>query len=300
MSGTNEDDFPLYMSSVNVKEDKNVELEIAYSGEYTGIDNVFLIGNKNGLVSEVGTAKVFTKEEEPFVTFKITIPIWEDGNFQAVVEKEGKYIYEPGESHNLVFRGRGVFLDLRKIFHLTADVKPPKGEKGTKKDKKAKKEKEEILIEDSGLPQAYDDDNMLSLMPRNFKIFGPDLKNNILQVLDYLTNPKSQQLIFDKVILPDIARSLKQCVAEEGRASVCDICFPIIILIEKALILSGMIHEEVVGEENLQKYQKEVVNKIPEFIKKIKNAEFRKSTDLIKKEYDDDVHELQNRIREEI
>ncbi|MHA1346207.1 MAG: hypothetical protein ACTSVO_10570 [Candidatus Heimdallarchaeaceae archaeon] len=300
MSGTNEDDFPLYMSSVNVKEDKNVELEVSYSGEYTGIDNVFLIGNKNGLVSEVGKAKVFTKEEEPFVTFKITIPIWEDGNFQAVVEKEGKYIYEPGESHNLVFRGRGVFLDLRKIFHLTSDVKPPKGEKGTKKDKKAKKSQEEIPIKDSGLPQAYDEDNMLSLMPRNFKIFGPDLKNNILQALDYLTNPKSQQLIFDKVILPDIARALKQCIAEEGRASVYDICFPIIILIEKALILSGMIHEEVVDEESLQKYQKEVVNKIPECITRIKNAEFRNSTDLIKKEYDDDVHELQNRIREEI
>ncbi|MCG3225079.1 MAG: hypothetical protein H7647_11470, partial [Candidatus Heimdallarchaeota archaeon] len=47
-------------------------------------------------------------------------------------------------------------------------------------------------------------------------------------------------------------------------------------------------------------YQKEVVNNIPESIKRIKNTEFRNSTDLIKKEYDDDVHELQNRLREEI
>ena len=31
-----------------------------------------------------------------------------------------------------------------------------------------------------------------------------------------------------------------------------------------------------------------------------KNTEFCNSTDLIKKEYDDDVHELQNKIREEI
>ena len=300
MSGTNEDDFPLYMSSVNVKEDKNVELELVYSGDNAGIDNVFLIGNKNDLVSDLGTAKVFTREEEPFVTFKITIPIWEDGNFQAVVEKEGKYIYEPGEAHNLVFRGRGIFLDLRKIFHLTSDAKPPKGEKVSKKDKKAKKTQEEIPIEDSGLPHAYDEANMLSLMPRNFKIFGPDLKNNMLQLLDYLLNSKSQQLIFDKVILPDIARSLKQCIAEEGRASVYDICFPVIIFIEKALILSGMIHEEVVDEENLQRYRKEVVDKIPENVTRIKNIEFRNSTDLIKKEYDDDVHELQNRLREEI
>ncbi len=300
MSGTNEDDFPLYMSSVNVKEDKNVELELTYSGEYTGIDNIFLIGNKNGLVSDLGKAKVFTKEEEPFVTFKITIPIWEDGNFQAVVEKEGKYIYEPGEAHNIVFRGRGIFLDLRKIFHLTSDVKPPKGEKVSKKDKKAIKAQEEIQIEDSGLPQAYDEENMLSLMPRDFKIFGPDMKNNMLQLLDYLANSKCKQLICDRVILPDIARSLKQCIAQEGRASVYDICFPVIIFIEKALILSGMIHKEVVDEENLQRYQKEVVNNIPEIVKRIKNTEFRNSTDLIKKEYDDDVHELRNRLREEI
>ncbi len=300
MSGTNEDDFPLYMSSVNVKEDKNVELELTYSGEYTGIDNIFLIGNKNGLVSDLGKAKVFTKEEEPFVTFKITIPIWEDGNFQAVVEKEGKYIYEPGEAHNIVFRGRGIFLDLRKIFHLTSDVKPPKGEKVPKKDKKAIKAQEEIQIEDSGLPQAYDEENMLSLMPRDFKIFGPDMKNNMLQLLDYLANSKCKQLICDRVILPDIARSLKQCIAQEGRASVYDICFPVIIFIEKALILSGMIHKEVVDEENLQRYQKEVVNNIPESVKRIKNTEFRNSTDLIKKEYDDDVHELRNRLREEI
>ncbi len=300
MSGTNEDDFPLYMSSVNVKEDKNVELELTYSGEYTGIDNIFLIGNKNGLVSDLGKAKVFTKEEEPFVTFKITIPIWEDGNFQAVVEKEGKYIYEPGEAHNIVFRGRGIFLGLRKIFHLTSDVKPPKGEKVPKKDKKAIKAQEEIQIEDSGLPQAYDEENMLSLMPRDFKIFGPDMKNNMLQLLDYLANSKCKQLICDRVILPDIARSLKQCIAQEGRASVYDICFPVIIFIEKALILSGMIHKEVVDEENLQRYQKEVVNNIPESVKRIKNTEFRNSTDLIKKEYDDDVHELRNRLREEI
>ncbi len=300
MSGTNEDDFPLYMSSVNVKEDKNVELELTYSGEYTGIDNIFLIGNKNGLVSDLGKAKVFTKEEEPFVTFKITIPIWEDGNFQAVVEKEGKYIYEPGEAHNIVFRGRGIFLDLRKIFHLTSDVKPPKGEKVSKKDKKAIKAQEEIQIEGSGLPQAYDEENMLSLMPRDFKIFGPDMKNNMLQLLDYLANSKCKQLICDRVILPDIARSLKQCIAQEGRASVYDICFPVIIFIEKALILSGMIHKEVVDEENLQRYQKEVVNNIPEIVKRIKNTEFRNSTDLIKKEYDDDVHELRNRLREEI
>ena len=300
MSGTSEDDFPLYMSSVNVKEDKNVELELAYSGDYAGIDNIFLIGNKNDLVSDLGKAKVFTKEEKPFVTFKITIPIWEDGNFQAVVEKEGKYIYEPGEAHNLVFRGRGIFLDLRKIFHLTSDVKPPKSKKVSKKDKKAKKVQEEIPIEDSGLPQAYDEANMLSLMPRDFKIFGPDMKDNMLQLLDYLSNSKSQQLICDKIILPDIARSLKQCIAQEGRASVYDICFPVIIFVEKALILSGMIHEEVVDEENIQRYQKEVVNKIPEIAKRIKNTEFRNSTDLIKKEYDDDVHELKNRFREEI
>ena len=300
MSGTSEDDFPLYMSSVNVKEDKNIELEISYSGDYVGIDNVFLIGKQNNLVSDVGTAIILIKEEKPFVTFKITIPIWEDGSFQAVVEKGGKYIYEPGEVHNLVFRGRGVFLDLRKIFHLTKEIEPPKEEKSDKKEKKAKKGKEESIADEVGLPLAYDESNMLSLMPRDFKVFGPEMKNNILQLMDYLANTKSQQLIFDRVILPDIARSLKQCIAEEGRASVYDLCFPIIIFIEKALILSGMIHEEVLSEENKERYNKEVVGKISDFIKRIKNTEFRNSTDLIKKEYDDDIHELQGRLREEI
>ena len=111
---------------------------------------------------------------------------------------------------------------------------------------------------------------------------------------------KLLERFFDTVILPDIARSLKQCIVDEARASVYDICFPIIIFVEKALILSGMIHEEVLDEENYEKYKKEVVEKIPEVMKRLKNIEFRHSTDLIKKEYDDDTHTLRNRMREEI
>ena len=301
MSSSDGDDFPLYMYSVNVKEDKDVQLEVVYQGESAGIDNVFLIGKKNNLVSDITKSIVFTKAAEGSA-FTISFPIWEDGTFQAVVEKEGKYIYEPGEAHNIVFRGRGVFLDLRKIFHLSKDIELPKG-LPKEKAKKTKKEKKEDLPpakEEVSLPSAYDEENMLTLKPKDFRVFGPELKNNLIQLLEYLENKKSQQLIFDKIILPDISRSLKQCISEEGRASVYDLCFPIIIFVEKALILGGMIHEQVEDEERYEKYQNEVVANIKEIKKNIKNTEFLHSTDVIKREYDDDVHELKMRLRREI
>jgi len=301
MSSSDGDDFPLYMYSVNVKEAEDVQLEVVYQGESAGIDNVFLIGKKNNLVSDITKAIVFTKTKEGSA-FTITFPIWEDGTFQAVVEKEGKYIYEPGEAHNIVFRGKGVFLDLRKIFHLSKDIELPKGlpKEKTKKAKKVKEEEIPKVEEDLELPTAYDEDNMLTLKPRDFRIFGPELKNNLIQMLEYLENKKSQKLIFDKVILPDISRSLKQCISEEARASVYDLCFPIIIFVEKALILGGMIHEQVEDEERYERYQKEVLANIKEVKKKIKSAEFLNSTDVIKREYDDDVHELKMRLRREI
>ncbi len=301
MSSSDGDDFPLYMYSVNVKEDKDVQLEVVYQGESAGIDNVFLIGKKNNLVSDIAKAVVFTKAKEGS-SFTISFPIWEDGTFQAVVEKEGKYIYEPGEAHNIVFRGRGVFLDLRKIFHLAKDIELPKGlpKEKTKKAKKAEKEETPKVEEDISLPSAYDDDNMLTLKPKDFRVFGPELKNNLIQLLEYLENKKSQKLIFDRIILPDISRSLKQCISEEGRASVYDLCFPIIIFVEKALIFGGMIHEQVEDEDRYHKYQNEVVANIKETKKKIKNTEFLHSTDVIKREYDDDVHELKMRLRREI
>ena len=206
------DDFPLYMSSITVNEGKQVELAVVYEGYGEGIDKVLLIGQKNNLPSDISKAIVFEKGEKVSrASFTITFPIWEDGSFQAVVEKQGKYIYEPGESHNLVFRGRGVFLDLRKIYHLSKDVEPPKETKKQKKEKQqdAKEEKETVQpAVEMVTATAYDDFNMLSLYPKDFRAFGPNLKTNILQLLDYLDNPKSKQLVFDTVILPDIARSV--------------------------------------------------------------------------------------------
>ena len=298
------DDFLLYMSSAIVNEGKQVELVVIYEGYGEGIDRVLLIGNKNGLPSDITKAILFEKGDKASrASFEITFPIWEDGTFQAVVEKQGNYIYEPGEAHNIVFRGRGVFLDLRKIYHLSKDVSAPKETKKAKKDKKSETQTEQTstqVVEETVIAPAYDDFNMLSLKPKDFRIFNPELKNYLLQLLDYLDNAKSKQLVFDTVILPDIARSLKLCISEEGRASVFDICFPIIILIEKALIFSGMIYNQIKGENSHEKYKKEVTDKIPEIRKKIKTAEFRAATDLIKKEYDDDIHELKSRFFDEI
>ena len=295
------DDFPLYMTSVNVEENDYVEIVIVYQGEDPEIDNVYLIGDKNNLSSDITAAKTFSKEGTARVTYTTKFPIWEDGTFQAVAEKGGTYIYEPGEAHNIVFRGKGIFLDLRKIYHLTKKIKKPKkGDLEKAAPKKKKEETPEAIIEDETIEPAFDANNMLSLQPKDFKIFGPDMKNILLQLLDYLANEKSQKLFVDEVILPDIARNLKLCISEEGRASVYDICFPIVIFIEKALILSGMIHNQHLDDEKYEKYKREVVDRIDEVRSLIKATEFRHATDLIKKEYDDDVHELKMRLREEI
>jgi hypothetical protein len=297
MSDVEDEEFPLYMGLVSIAENEVVEITIVYKGEIKDIDNVYLIGNKNNLSSDITEAKVFAKEKG---SYTITFPIWEDCSFQAVVEKKGKYIYEPGEAHNAVFRGKGVFLDLRKIYHLTKDLAKPIDTKEKKKKEDKKKKEKAVVEEEVALPAAYDETNLLSLQPKDFRMFQPELKNNLLQLLDYLTNDKSQQLIFDGVILPDIARSLKICIAEEGRASVYDVCFPVVIFIEKALILSGMIHNQILDDEKFEKYKNEVVEKISEVKKTIKSTEFQISTELIKKEYDDDVHELKMRLRKEI
>ncbi len=295
------DDFPLYMSSINVKENEYVEIVVVYQGEDPEIDNVFLIGDKNNLSSDITAAKIFSKEGTARISYTISFPIWEDGTFQAVAEKEGKYIYEPGEAHNIVFRGKGVFLDLRKIYHLTKKVKKPKkGELDKAQTEGEAEEIPEVAIEEETIEPAFDEDNMLSLKPKDFKVFVPELKNSLLQLLDYLANEKSQKLFFDVVILPDIARNLKLCISEEGRASVYDVCFPFVIFIEKALILSGMIHNQILDEEKYERYKREVVDKIEDVRSMIKATEFRHTTDLIKKEYDDDVHELKMRLREEI
>jgi len=291
------DDFPLYLSSVKVIENDQVELHLEYRGEVGDIENAFLIGNKNNLSSDITNANVLSKGR---VLFKIAFPIWEDGSFQIVVEKGGAYIYEPGEAHNIVFRGRGVFLDLRKIFHLSKDAAVPSvAETDVSEEVQEVTDIEEVEVAEEVLVPAYDEENMLSLKPKDFRIFSPEMKNNLTLLLDYLGNEKSKNLIFDEAILPDIARNLKQCISAEGRASVYDICFPIIIFIEKALILGGMIHQPLLTEEKIERYQKEVIAKIDEVRSLIKATEFRSSTDLIKKEYDDDVHELKMRLRNE-
>jgi hypothetical protein len=289
------------MSSVNVKENDFVEIVVVYQGEDPEIDNVFLIGDKNNLSSDITEAKMFSKEGTARISYTISFPIWEDGSFQAVAEKEGKYIYEPGEAHNIVFRGKGVFLDLRKIYHLTKKVKKPKkGELDKEKTQEKPKKAPKKPVKEETIEPAFDANNMLSLQPKDFKVFRPELKNILLQLLDYLENEKSQKLFFDEVILPDLARNLKLCISEEGRASVYDVCFPIVVFIEKALILSGMIHNQHIDEEKYERYKREVVDRIEEVRSTIKATEFRHTTDLIKKEYDDDVHELKMRLRKEI
>ncbi|MHA2357274.1 MAG: hypothetical protein ACXABK_00710 [Candidatus Heimdallarchaeaceae archaeon] len=292
------DDFPLYLSSVKVIENDKVELHLEYRGEVGDIENAYLIGTKNNLSSDISNASVLSKGR---VLFKIAFPIWEDGTFQIVIEKGGSYIYEPGEAHNIVFRGRGVFLDLRKIFHLSKDAPVPSvAEAVVSEEIQEVTEVVGLDATERDLEPAYDEENMLSLQPKDFRIFGPEMKSNLLSLLEYFENEKSKNLVFDEAILPDIARNLKQCISAEGRASVFDICFPIIIFIEKALIFAGMIHKPMLTEEKSEKYQKEVIDKIEEVRSLIKVTEFRSSTDLIKKEYDDDVHELKMRLREEI
>ncbi|MHA1829870.1 MAG: hypothetical protein ACTSX6_14615 [Candidatus Heimdallarchaeaceae archaeon] len=296
------EDFPLYMSSVNVVENDEVILEVTYEGDTTDIEEVLLIGKNNDLSSNIAEALKFNKEEKIRAVFIISFPIWEDGTFQAVIEKEGKFIYEPGEAHNIVFRGKGVFLDLRKIYHVSKEIKAPKKIR-TKKEEREKmgtSEGKEEETQEITLPVAQDEFNTLLLKPKHFRVFCPEMKELLLQILDYLNNQKSRELVFDTVILPGIARSLKQCIAEEGRASVYDVCFPIVILIEKALILSNMIHNQIIDEEKFERYEKEVLAKIEEVRKIINATEFRRTTDLIKKEYDDDVHDLKNSLRKEI
>ena len=61
-----------------------------------------------------------------------------------------------------------------------------------------------------------------------------------------------------------------------------------------------MIHNQILDEEKYERYKREVVDKIEDVRSMIKATEFRHTTDLIKKEYDDDVHELKMRLREEI
>jgi len=301
MSDIGSDDFPLYMSSAFIEEKENVEIVVIYEGEGVGIDNVLLIGKSNNLQQDISKAALFTKEDKVGrAAYKISFPIWEDGSFQAVVEKEGKFIYEPGEAHNLVFRGRGVFLDLRKIFHLSKEIQKPK----QKTKKKGKEAAEEVVTEEPEIKHteapAYDDFNMLSLKPKDFKIFTPELKGKLIQVLDYLENDKSQSLVFDTVILPEVARSLKICINEELRASVYDVCFPVIIFIEKALIFSNMIHNQLEKEESKERYKREVIERIPEFRKTLEVTEFHRATDLIKRDYDDDIHSLKMKFYEEI
>ncbi|MCK4845583.1 MAG: hypothetical protein KAS95_07905, partial [Candidatus Heimdallarchaeota archaeon] len=84
------------------------------------------------------------------------------------------------------------------------------------------------------------------------------------------------------------------------RLSVYEACFPLVILIEKSLMLFVLIQKETPSEENIKKYKTEVAEKAEEFKDKIKNMEFKKSIELIKREYDDDVHNLKMLLIEEI
>ncbi|MHA1303724.1 MAG: hypothetical protein ACTSQE_07890 [Candidatus Heimdallarchaeaceae archaeon] len=303
-------EFPLYLSNVNVAEKETPELLLTYEGDETLVEKLWLIGKNNGLSNDISKALMFTKKKvRGKIVFELTFPIYEDGEFQAVDEYEGKYIYEPGQAHSIVFRGKGIFLDLRKIYHLKKGVVRPKD--APKAEVVKKEEIEEIIspkietdveslkVEET-LPPAYDKQNMLKLQPKDFRVFDQNLKNKLLQILDYLSNEKSKKLIHDGAILPDIARSLKQLISEEQRASVYDVCFPVVVLIEKALMLSSMVYRMVMDEETFERYNQEVVAKIDEVKEKIKETEFLSSQSMIKVQYDEDVHELRKRFYREV
>ncbi len=301
MNSSDSEEFTLYLSSFKVNEADHVEFSVTYAGESNETDRLLLIGTNNNLKSDISQAKLFEVEEQSGqCLYTITFPIWEEGTFQAVIQSEEKYIYEPGEAHTLSFRAKSIFLDLRKIYHLTKkpvraiieESKPEIVEKVLEAQSESIEEIKEEIVEEEKLPVAYDEKNMLNLKPKEFHEFTPELKIKILQLLDYFTNQKSKQLVLDPVILPDIARSLKQLIAEELRFSIYEACFPLVILIEKALMLFVLIQKEIPSEENINKYKTEVAEKAEEFKDKIKNMEFKKSIELIKREYDDDVHNL--------
>lgn len=301
MNSSDSEEFTLYLSSFKVNEADHVEFSVTYAGESNETARLLLIGTNNNLKSDISQAKLFEVEEQSGqCLYTITFPIWEEGTFQAVIQSEEKYIYEPGEAHTLSFRAKSIFLDLRKIYHLTKkpvraiieEIEPEIVEKILEAQSESIEEIKEEIVEEEKLPVAYDEKNMLNLKPKEFQEFTPELKTKILQLLDYFTNKKSKQLVLDPVILPDIARSLKQCIAEELRLSVYEACFPLVILIEKSLMLFVLIHKETPSEENINIYKTEVAEKAEEFRDKIKNMEFKQSIELIKREYDDDVHNL--------
>ncbi|MHA1777936.1 MAG: hypothetical protein ACTSYN_00020, partial [Candidatus Heimdallarchaeaceae archaeon] len=205
---------------------------------------------------------------------------------------------EPGESHSLVFRGKGVFLDLRKIYHLQKEPQPPPEQVSSPKEAEDVVKPKDIPQskktenKEKTIPLGYDEFNKLILKPKDFRSFGPSLKEKILQILDYLTNKQSMDLDLDFVILPEIARSLKQCIIEENRKSVFDICSPVVVLIQKALMFSNMVLGSPKDEELKELYIKEVVEPAKLLIEEIKQKEFKPTSELMKREYDDDVHNL--------
>ncbi|MHA1865024.1 MAG: hypothetical protein ACTSVB_07090 [Candidatus Heimdallarchaeaceae archaeon] len=303
-------EFPLYLSNISVKEKDTPELVLTYEGDETLVDKLFLIGKNNGLPDNINAAIPFEQKKlKGRVVFQITIPIYEDGEFQAVVEYEDEYIYEPGQAHSIVFRGKGIFLDFRKIYHLQKEVLRPKGApKPTKKE--AETEKIETIKEEKKATSTLekkkeiapiaDKDNLLKVQPKDFRNFDKNLKAKLLQILDYLANDKSKKLILDTVILPDISRTLKRLILEEMRKSVYEACFPVIVLIEKALILGGMVFQVIFTEETYEEYKKEVVEKIPEIKERINQIEFEPTNTMIKVKYDKDKHSFKKMLYHQI
>ncbi|UJG42253.1 MAG: hypothetical protein K9W46_07510 [Candidatus Heimdallarchaeum endolithica] len=303
-------EFPLYLSNISVKEKDTPELVLTYEGDETLVDKLFLIGKNNGLPDNINAAIPFEQKKlKGRVVFQITIPIYEDGEFQAVVEYEDGYIYEPGQAHSIVFRGKGIFLDFRKIYHLQKEVLRPKGApKPTKKE--AETEKIETIKEEKKATSTLekkkeiapiaDKDNLLKVQPKDFRNFDKNLKAKLLQILDYLANDKSKKLILDTVILPDISRTLKRLILEEMRKSVYEACFPVIVLIEKALILGGMVFQVIFTEETYEEYKKEIVEKIPEIKERINHIEFEPTNTMIKVKYDKDKHSFKKMLYHQI
>ncbi len=303
MNTLNDLDFPLYLSSVNVEEEDFVFLLIEYSGDEKYVNELRLIGKNNGLTEKAQEGLRFELVKKNGVkSFLVRFPIYEDGEFKAVAKYKNQYIREPGESHSLTIKGQSIFLDFRKIYHLQNELVKPDDATISDLKQKKKQSKKSTQTKDKtvDIPSAYDKDNNLELKPRDFKLYDEPLRMKILQILDYLVTEKSINLELDGVILPDIVRSLKQCMIDEKRYSVFEDIFPVTIIIQKALMLSKMLDEVREKEYLIKAYKKEVVEGALSLKEEFLNKKFTSSNTIVLVEYNTDVQKLKKEFFKEL
>lgn len=303
MNTLNDLDFPLYLSNVTIEEEDFVFLQIQYSGDEQYVNELKLIGKNNGLTEKVKDGLRFELvKKEGIKSFVVRLPIYEDGEFKAVAKYKNQYIHEPGEFHSLTIKGQSIFLDFRKIYHLQNElVKPDDATiSDLKQKKKSSKKPTKTKDKTIEIPSAYDKDNNLELKPRDFKLYDESLRMKFLQILDYLVTEKSKNLELDGVILPDIVRSLKQCMTDEKRHSVFEDIFPVTIIIQKALMLSKMLEEVREKEYLIKSYKKEVVEAALSLKEELLNKQFISSNNIVLVEYNTDVQKLKKEFFKEL